>query len=149
MCFMLQPLSMNSTASQSHPELLDWLAIEFIESGWSIKHIHRLILNSAVYRQSSKVTPALLEVDPYNRWLARAPRIRVESEIVRDLALAVSGLLNNKIGGPSVFPPLPPGVMDLAYGGVKWDEGFGQDRYRRGRHTFWERTRPYASIVGF
>src|SRR5262249_53851734 len=72
----------------SHPELLDWLAVEFIEGGWSIKHIHRLVMNSAVYRQSSKVTPKLLEVDPYNRWLARAPRIRVESEIVRDVALA-------------------------------------------------------------
>src|SRR5262249_40486097 len=93
----------------SHPELLDWLAVEFIESGWNVKHIHRLIVNSAVYRQSSKVTPKLLEADPYNRWLARAPRIRVESEIVRDVALAASGLLSKKIGGPRGFPPPPAG----------------------------------------
>jgi mono/diheme cytochrome c family protein len=133
----------------SHPELLDWLAVEFIESGWSVKHIHRLILNSAVYRQSSKVTPKLLEVDPYNRWLARAPRIRVESEIVRDMALAASGLLNKKIGGPSVFPPLPAGVMDLAYGGFKWENATGEDRYRRGMYTFWKRTVPYPSMLAF
>ena len=133
----------------SHPELLDWLAVEFIESGWSIKHIHRLIVNSAVYRQSSKVTPKLLEVDPYNRWLARAPRIRVESEIVRDVALAASGLLSNKIGGPSVFPPLPAGVMDLAYGGFRWDNASGEDRYRRGMYTFWKRTVPYPSMLAF
>jgi len=133
----------------SHPELLDWLAVEFIESGWSIKHIHRLILNSAVYRQSSKVTPTLLEVDPYNRWLARAPRIRVESEIVRDVALAASGLLNKKIGGPSVFPALPAGVMDLAYGGFKWENATGEDRYRRGMYTFWKRTVPYPSMLVF
>jgi hypothetical protein len=133
----------------SHPELLDWLAVEFIESGWSVKHIHRLILNSAVYRQSSKVTPKLLEVDPYNRWLARAPRIRVESEIVRDVALAASGLLNKKVGGPSVFPPLPAGVMDLAYGGFKWDNATGEDRYRRGMYTFWKRTVPYPSMLAF
>jgi mono/diheme cytochrome c family protein len=133
----------------SHPELLDWLAVEFIESGWSIKHIHRLILNSAVYRQSSKVTPKFLEVDPYNRWLARSPRIRVESEIVRDVALAASGLLSEKIGGPSVFPPLPAGVMDLAYGGFKWDNASGGDRYRRGMYTFWKRTVPYPSMLVF
>ncbi|MBO0725168.1 MAG: PSD1 domain-containing protein, partial [Blastocatellia bacterium] len=119
----------------SHPELLDWLAVEFIESGWSVKHIHRLIVNSAVYRQSSKITPKLLEVDPYNRWLARAPRIRVESEIVRDVALAASGLLSKKVGGPSVFSPLPAGVMDLAYGGFKWENATGEDRYRRGMYT--------------
>jgi mono/diheme cytochrome c family protein len=133
----------------SHPELLDWLAVEFIESGWSIKHIHRLILNSAVYRQSSKVTPKLLEIDPYNRLLARAPRIRVESEIVRDVALAASGLLSKKIGGPSVFPPLPAGVMDLAYGGFRWENATGEDRYRRGMYTFWKRTVPYPSMLAF
>lgn len=133
----------------SHPELLDWLAVEFIESGWSIKHIHRLIVNSATYCQSSKVTPKLLEVDPYNRWLARAPRIRVEAEIVRDVALAASGLLSEKIGGPSVFPPLPAGVMDLAYGGFKWENATGEDHYRRGMYTFWKRTVPYPSMSTF
>ncbi|MBO0859136.1 MAG: PSD1 domain-containing protein [Chloracidobacterium sp.] len=135
--------------SPSHPELLDWLAVEFIESGWSIKHIHNLIVNSAVYRQSSKITPKLLEIDPYNRWLARAPRIRVESEIVRDVALAASGLLSKKIGGPSVFSPLPAGVMDLAYGGFKWENATGDDRYRRGIYTFWKRTVPYPSMLVF
>jgi mono/diheme cytochrome c family protein len=133
----------------SHPELLDWLAVEFIESGWSVKHIHRLIVNSAVYRQSSNVTPKLLELDPYNHWLARAPRIRVESEIVRDIALATSGLLSKKIGGPSVFPPLPAGVMDLAYGGFRWENATGEDRYRRGMYTFWKRTVPYPSMLAF
>ncbi|HKE06062.1 MAG TPA: DUF1553 domain-containing protein, partial [Blastocatellia bacterium] len=133
----------------SHPELLDWLAVEFIDSGWSIKRLHRLIVDSAVYRQSSKATPALMEVDPYNRWLARAPRIRVESEIVRDVALAASGLLNKKIGGPSVFPPLPAGVMDLAYGGFRWENATGEDRYRRGMYTFWKRTVPYPSMLAF
>ncbi|MGE0128274.1 MAG: PSD1 and planctomycete cytochrome C domain-containing protein [Blastocatellales bacterium] len=133
----------------SHPELLDWLAVEFIESGWSIKHIHRLIVNSATYRQSSKATPKLLEADPYNRWLARAPRLRVESEIVRDVALAASGLLSKKIGGPSVFSPLPAGVMDLAYGGFKWENATGEDRYRRGMYTFWKRTVPYPSMSTF
>ncbi|MGH9768645.1 MAG: DUF1553 domain-containing protein, partial [Blastocatellia bacterium] len=133
----------------SHPELLDWLAVEFIESGWSVKHIHRLIVNSATYRQSSKVTPKLLEIDPYNHWLARAPRIRVESEIVRDVALAASGLLSKKIGGPSVFTPLPTGVMDLAYGGFRWENATGEERYRRGMYTFWKRTVPYPSMLAF
>jgi len=133
----------------SHPALLDWLAVEFIESGWSVKHIHRLMVNSATYRQSSKVTPKLLEVDPYNRWLARAPRLRAESEIVRDIALAASGLLSKKIGGPSVFTPLPAGVMDLAYAGFKWENATGEDRYRRGMYTFWKRTVPYPSMAAF
>jgi hypothetical protein len=133
----------------SHPELLDWLAVEFIESGWSVKHIHRLIVNSAMYRQSSNVSPKLLEADPYNHWLARAPRIRVDSEIVRDIALATSGLLSQKIGGPSVFPPLPAGVMDLAYGGFRWENATGEDRYRRGMYTFWKRTVPYPSMLAF
>jgi mono/diheme cytochrome c family protein len=133
----------------SHPELLDWLAVEFMEKGWSIKHLQRLILTSAVYRQSSKVTPALLERDAYNVLLARFPRLRVESEVVRDLALAASGLLNRKIGGPSVFPPLPAGVMDLAYAGFKWENATGEDRYRRGMYTFWKRSVPYPSMTAF
>jgi hypothetical protein len=90
-----------------------------------------------------------LEVDPYNRWLARAPRLRVEAEIVRDVALAASGLLSKKIGGPSVFSPLPPGVMDLAYGGFRWENATGEDRYRRAMYTFWKRAVPYPSMVAF
>ncbi len=133
----------------SHPELLDWLACEFRDRGWSFKHIHRLIVNSALYRQSSKVTPALLEVDPTNRFLARAPRLRVEAEIIRDIALSASGLLSKKIGGPSVFPPLPDGVMALAYGGFKWEPSSGEDRYRRGMYTFWKRSVPYPGMAVF
>ncbi len=91
----------------SHQELLDWLAVEFMDSGWSLKKLHRLIVTSAAYRQSSDVTPELLAKDPYNRLLARGPRFRVDAEIVRDIALAASGLLNPKVGGPSVFPPAP------------------------------------------
>jgi hypothetical protein len=158
----------------SHPELLDWLAVEFMTPtwgardkgtrgqgdkgtggqgdkgmGWSIKQLHRLIVHSAVYRQSSKVTPKLLEADPYNILLARAPRLRVEAEVVRDIALAAAGLLNRKIGGPSVFPPLPAGVMDLAYAGFKWENATGEDRYRRGMYTFWKRSVPYPAMTAF
>ena len=120
-----------------------------MEKGWSIKHIHRLILNSAVYRQSSKVTPKLLEVDPYNRWLARAPRIRVEAEIVRDVASGRERVVEQKDRRPSVLPALPAGVMDLAYGGFRWENATGEDRYRRGMYTFWKRTVPYPSMLVF
>jgi len=134
----------------SHPALLDWLAREFIESGWSIKHIHRLIVNSATYRQSSKVTPKLQEADPTNRWLARAPRLRVEAEAIRDIALAASGLLSPKIGGPSVYPPIPDGVLSLGYGAqMPWPTATGEDRYRRAMYTFWKRSVPYPSMVIF
>ena len=134
----------------SHPALLDWLATEFISSGWSFKHLHRLIVSSAVYRQSSRVTPQLLEADPTNRWLARAPRLRVEAEIIRDIALHASGLLNPKIGGPSVYPPIPDGVLNLGYGApMPWPAATGPDRYRRGMYTFWKRSVPYPGLVVF
>ena len=99
----------------SHPELLDWLAVEFMDRGWSMKAIDRLIVTSAAYRQSSSVTPELQTKDPYNRLLARGPRFRMEAEMMRDMVLAASGLLSPKIGGPSVFPPQPPGVWDMPY----------------------------------
>lgn len=134
----------------SHPELLDWLAKEFIESGWSIKHIHRLILESATYRQSSKITPSLIDADPTNRWLARFPRLRVDSEIIRDSALSAAGLLSGKIGGPSVYPPIPDGVLSLGYGSpMKWETATGEDRYRRAMYTFWKRSVPYPSLLVF
>jgi len=134
----------------SHPELLDWLAVEFMESGWDIKHIHRLIANSAVYRQSSNVTPKLLEADPTNKFLARSPRQRVEAEIVRDIALSASGLLSPKIGGPSVYPPIPDGVLNLGYGApMPWPTAKGEDRYRRAMYTFWKRAVPYPSMLIF
>ena len=133
----------------SHPELLDWLACEFMERGWSFKAMHRLIVNSATYRQSSKVAPELYAADPYNRWLARGPRFRVEGEVVQDIALAASGLLNRKIGGPSVYPPIPGSVADQVYGGFTWPESKGEDRYRRGLYTFWKRALPFPALLAF
>ena len=117
----------------SHPELLDWLAVEFMESGWSLKHLHRLIASSATYRQSSRVTAPLLARDPYNRLLARGPRFRVDAELVRDIALAASGLLDAKIGGPSVCPPAPAFLFQppVSYGPKVWNEAIGIERYRR------------------
>jgi hypothetical protein len=136
-------------ARPTHPELLDWLAAEFMDSGWSMKHIARLIVNSATYRQSSRVAPDLLERDPYNRLLARGPRFRMEAEMIRDVALAASGLLSPKIGGPSVFPPQPEGVWDMPYNEDKWKESQGEDRYRRGLYTFSRRTSPYPALLNF
>jgi mono/diheme cytochrome c family protein len=165
----------------SHPELLDWLAVEFMEGwngaasgserfdsamrgsqanplatargteSWSLKHIHRLIVNSAVYRQSSKVTPRLLERDPLNRLLARGPRARVEAEVVRDIALAASGLLNPKVGGPSVFPPAPDFLFlpPASYGPKPWDESKTEERYRRAIYTFRYRSTPYPALQAF
>jgi Protein of unknown function (DUF1553)/Protein of unknown function (DUF1549)/Planctomycete cytochrome C len=134
----------------SHPDLLDWLATEFREKGWTMKRIHRLIVTSAAYRQSSRVTPQLYQVDPGNRWLARAPRLRVDAEVVRDIALAASGLLSRRVGGPSVFPPIPDGVMTLGFGTpMKWETSTGEDRYRRAMYTFWKRSVPYPSLLVF
>ena len=134
----------------SNAALLDWLAVEFMDSGGSFKHLHRLIANSAAYRQSSRVTPQLQEKDPTNALLARAPRLRVESEIIRDIALTASGLLSRKIGGPSVYPPIPEGVLRLGYGSAMlWPTSTGEDRYRRGMYTFWKRNVPYPSMLVF
>ncbi|MDB6109862.1 MAG: putative rane protein, partial [Pedosphaera sp.] len=134
----------------SHPELLDWLACEFMERGWSMKAMHRLIVESATYRQSSKVTPEMYALDQYNRLLARGPRFRVEAEVVRDIALSASGLLSSKVGGPSVYPPIPDGVLNLAYGApMKWETSTGEDRYRRGLYTFWKRSVPYPGLSIF
>jgi hypothetical protein len=133
----------------SHPELLDWLATEFVRDGWSMKRMQRLIVLSATYRQSAAVSPALLEKDPYNRLLARGPRVRLPAELVRDQALAVSGLLSRKIGGPSVMPPQPDGIWNSPYSGEKWQTSTGEDRYRRGLYTFWKRTSPYPSFMSF
>ena len=133
----------------SHPELLDWLAREFCDSGWSFKKLHRLIVTSAAYRQSSKVTPELYTRDPYNRLLARGPRFRVEAEVVQDIALSASGLLNPKIGGPSVYPPIPGNVGDQVYGGFTWPETKGADRYRRGIYTLWKRSLPFPTLSAF
>jgi hypothetical protein len=133
----------------SHPELLDWLATEFVRERWSQKALHRLIVNSATYRQSSRWSPELKERDPENVLLARSPRLRVEAEIVRDIALTVSGLIQHRIGGPSVLPPQPAGVTDLSRGNLIWVTATGPDRYRRGMYTFWKRTSPYPGMTVF
>ncbi|MEX2168721.1 MAG: PSD1 and planctomycete cytochrome C domain-containing protein [Pirellulales bacterium] len=129
----------------SHPPLLDYLAKEFVRQGWSSKQLHKLIVMSATYQQSADVTPLHLERDPENRLLARAPRFRVEAELVRDIALSVSGLLSPQIGGPSVFPDQPPGITEAAYGPLAWTVSAGADRFRRGLYTFNKRTAPFAS----
>jgi mono/diheme cytochrome c family protein len=133
----------------SHPELLDWLATEFMRLGWDMKALHRLIVTSATYRQSSRATPAALEKDPWNRLLGRGPRLRLEAEAVRDVALHAGGLLSRKIGGPSVFPPQPEGVWNVPYSSDKWVTSTGEDRYRRGLYTFIRRSAPYPSMVAF
>ena len=133
----------------THPELLDWLATTFTSQGWSTKAIHRLMVTSATYRQSSRAAPALIERDPDNRLLARGPRFRVEAETVRDVALAVSGLLSPKVGGPSVFPDQPDGVWDNPYSKDKWTLSEGEDRYRRSLYTFVRRTAPYPMLTTF
>lgn len=136
--------------SPTHPELLDWMAVEFVKQGWSVKKLHRLIVTSATYRQSSAITPDKQAKDPENRWLSHSPRLRLDAELIRDSALAVSGLLSEKIGGPSVFPPQAPGVTtDGAYGPLTWTVSPGEDRYRRGLYTFSKRTAPYATFATF
>ncbi|MFO1021052.1 MAG: PSD1 and planctomycete cytochrome C domain-containing protein [Planctomycetales bacterium] len=134
----------------THPELLDWLAVEFMNRGWSIKKMHKLIVMSATYQQSSHATPELLAKDPQNRLYARGPRARLEAELIRDSALKISGLLSEKVGGPSVFPPQPPGVStEGTYGALSWAVSTGSDRYRRGVYTFAKRTAPYAMFATF
>ncbi len=158
----------------THPELLDWLAVEFMtprlaatQSGardaeraplrvaakpnaWSMKHIHRLIVTSATYRQSSRVSAELVKRDPENKLYARGPRLRLDAETIRDNALAVSGLLSRKMGGPPVMPPQPPGIWNVT--GVvdnTYRPSVGEDRYRRGLYTIWRRSSPYPSMIAF
>ncbi|MCA9100018.1 MAG: DUF1553 domain-containing protein, partial [Planctomycetales bacterium] len=133
----------------THPELLDWLAAEFVDAGWSLKAMHRLIVTSATYRQSSRYRPELAEVDPRNRLLARQHRLRLEAEIVRDVALSASGLLSREIGGPSVFPPQPDGVMELAQVKRAWETSPGDDAHRRGIYTHFWRSTPYPFLKTF
>ncbi len=128
----------------SHPELLDWLATEFIKNGWSQKKLHRLIVTSETYQQSSHILPEQLKNDPDNRYLSHFPRVRLEAEMVRDGTLRASGLLVEKLGGPSVRPPQPDGVTEVAYGGGKWNASTGDSRYRRSLYTFAKRTAPFA-----
>jgi len=143
----------------THPELLDWLAVEFMQPQpagdsstprpWSLKQLHRLIVTSAAWRQSSQVTPDYLQRDPDNRWLVRAPRFRREGEVIRDATLKAAGLLSLKAGGPPVKPPQPDGVTETAYGSPRWEASPGDDRHRRSVYTFQKRTAPFALFNTF
>jgi mono/diheme cytochrome c family protein len=140
----------------SHRALLDWLAAEFMapsvrksEKPWSMKALHRLLVTSAAYRQSARVTPVMVKRDQANVLLARGPRFRVDAEMTRDIALAASGLLNPAVGGPSVFPPQPDGVTGLSYGPLAWATETGPNRYRRALYTFLKRTAPYPALTLF
>jgi hypothetical protein len=141
----------------SHPELLDWLAVEFRESGWDVKRLVTLLVTSHAYRQSAAGLPETLQKDPENRLLARGPRSRLPAEHVRDNALALSGLLHAKVGGPSVFPPQPEGLWEELskredsgnWTGQFYTPSEGADRWRRGLYTFWKRTCPPPSLMTF
>ena len=138
----------------SHPQLLDWLATEFQRGDWNVKRMQRIIVNSSTYRQSSTVSPELLARDPNNRLLARGPRFRLPAEMIRDQALAISGLLSERIGGPSVKPYQPPGLWEeVAYGGnytaQKYEQDHGTNLYRRSLYTFWKRAVPPPSLAAF
>jgi hypothetical protein len=141
-------------------ELLDWLAVSFQSRtgsdatgpalGWNFKEFVKLVVTSATYRQSSVTTPEKLQKDPLNKLYAHAPRVRLDAETIRDQALALSGLLSGKIGGPSVYPLQPDGLWRAAFNGERsWTTSPGEDRYRRGLYTFWRRTVPYPSMTAF
>lgn len=133
----------------THPELLDWLAHDFVANGWSMKRLHKLIVTSAVYRQSSHARPDLAEIDPLNTLLARQNRLRVEAEIVRDAALSASGLLHPKVGGPGVRPPQPEGVYAFTQNKKSWTSATGPDRFRRGLYIQFYRSAPYPLLTTF
>ncbi|GMU20815.1 MAG: hypothetical protein AMXMBFR13_09110 [Phycisphaerae bacterium] len=134
----------------THPQLLDWLATEYVRLGWQRKELIRLIVTSATYRQSSHVRPELRDRDPKNTLLARQNRFRLSAEVIRDASLAVSGLLNPEVGGPSIRPPLPADVAALGYANsVRWQESAGKDKYRRGMYVFFQRTVPYPMLITF
>ncbi|MBL8293650.1 MAG: PSD1 domain-containing protein [Bryobacterales bacterium] len=133
----------------TNPELLDWLAAEFIKQRWSMKSLHKMIVMSAAYRQSSQARPEIDAKDPENTLLARQSRLRLPAELIRDNALYVSGLLNTEVGGKSVRPPQPAGVAELGYGGIKWNVDSGKDRYRRGLYVHFQRTTPYPMLMSF
>ncbi|MBC8327041.1 MAG: DUF1553 domain-containing protein [Verrucomicrobia subdivision 3 bacterium] len=134
----------------THPDLLDWLAVEFVERGWSMKHIHKQIVMSAMYRQSSRVTPTLLAADATNKFYARAPRLRMSAEMIRDNALAISGLLSTKMQGPPIYPPQPGNIWrHVGRNGPKFNVATDENRFRRGVYVVWRRGAPYASFVNF
>jgi hypothetical protein len=130
-------------------DLLDWLAVDFMEKGWSQKEAIRQIVMSDTYRQSSSVAAESLARDPNNRLLARGPRFRPDAEVVRDVVLAVSGLLTEKVGGPSVYPPVPKNVLEFNYTQINWPEATDADRYRRSLYTFRRRSMPDPALGNF
>lgn len=142
----------------THPELLDWLAVEFMEPGtlpalneqpWSLKHLHRLIVNSATYRQAAMVDAGLLARDPLNRLLARGPRFRADAEMIRDVALSAAGLLQERVGGASFYPPVPESMFALNYTKIAWPTATGSERYRRSLYQFRRRSMPDPVLGGF
>ncbi|MEM7317036.1 MAG: DUF1553 domain-containing protein, partial [Planctomycetota bacterium] len=134
----------------THPELLDWLASEFVKSGWSRKHIHKLIVMSSAFRQSASVSEQLLESDPHNRLYGRGPRFRMPAESIRDNALAISGLLTNRIGGQPIMPFQPKNIWrSVGRNAPKWSAAVDEKRYRRGIYVIWRRAAPYPSFVNF
>jgi hypothetical protein len=138
----------------SHPELLDWLAAELVESGWDEQHVVRLIVTSATYQQDATATPAAWAADPENRLLARGPRQRLSAEMLRDQALAASGLLAPRLGGPPVYPVQPKDffsgiIVAAAYPGTTWETSTGDDAHRRSLYTFWKRTIPHPTLTTF
>ncbi|MGE0143903.1 MAG: DUF1553 domain-containing protein [Planctomycetota bacterium] len=136
-------------AVPTHPELLDWLAVRFMSEGWSIKRLHRWIVTSRTYRQSSAVRPTDLDRDPANLWLARAPRLRLDAEVLRDSVLVATAKLCDRVGGPPVRPPQPPGVTEVTFGSPSWRADDGEDRFRRSLYTFQKRTAPFAFHATF
>ena len=148
---LVEPVDdVRATNPPSNPELLDALAIEFMNNGWNIKALLKTIVMSETYQQSSKITSEALGKDPRDRLLSHYPRRRLDAEQVRDQALALSGLLSHKMGGPSVYPPQPDGLWRAAFNGQRsWETSKGDDRYRRGLYTFWRRTVPYPSMATF
>ncbi len=137
-------------AAPTHPELLDWLAMQFqFEYDWSVKSLLKLIVTSATYQQDNAITPELLKEDPSNRWLARGPRFRLSAEQIRDQALAVGGLLSDKMYGPGVMPPQPAGTWQTIRNVMRWETPENEDRFRRGLYTFWRRSSPYPSMITF
>ncbi|MCH9654703.1 MAG: PSD1 and planctomycete cytochrome C domain-containing protein [Planctomycetes bacterium] len=138
-------------AAPTHRKLLDWMSVWFMDQGWDLKKLHTLIVTSRTYQQSSHVSPELYAKDPYNRFFARGPRYRVDAEIVRDIALHASGLLNPEVGGPSVYPPAPAFLFQkpASYGPKTWEVAEGQSRFRRAIYTFRFRSVPYPVLQAF
>ena len=134
----------------THPELLDWLAVEFVDSGWSMKHMHKLMVMSATFQQAAQVTSELLERDPTNKYYARGPRFRLSAEAIRDNGLAISGLLSTKMGGPPIMPFQPENIWRaVGRNAPKWTAAKNEDRFRRGVYVVWRRAAPYPSFVNF